>query len=46
MAELRALLEGWSRQEAETLKGRVRARDLEASPEALEAEMLAVAQGL
>ena len=46
VAELRALLEGWSRQEAETLKGRVRARDLEASPEALEAEMLAVAQGL
>ena len=37
VAELRALLEGWSRQEAETLKGRVRARDLEASPEALEA---------
>ena len=46
VAELRALLEGWSRQEAETLKGRVRARDLKASPEALEAEMLAVAQGL
>jgi len=46
VAGLRALLEGWSRQEAETLKGRVRARDLEASPEALEAEMLAIAQGL
>jgi len=40
------MLEGWPRQEAETLKGRVRARDLEASPEALEAEMLAIAQGL
>ena len=46
VAELRALLAGWSRQEAETLKGRVRAGDLEASPEALEAEMLAIAQGL
>lgn len=46
VAELRALLEGWSRQAAEMLKERVRARNLEASPEALEAEMLAAAQGL
>ena len=38
-----ALCSGWSRQAAEMLKEWCGARDLEASPEALEAEMLAAA---
>ena len=46
VAQLRALLEGWSHQEADALKARVQASDLAPTPEALEAEMVALAQGL
>jgi hypothetical protein len=46
VAELRALLEGWSRQEADALKARVQALELAPTPEALEAEMVALAQAL
>ena len=46
VAQLRALLEGWSHQEADALKARVQALELAPTPEALEAEMVAQAQAL